>query len=466
MNKKYLKLKARRDALVAKRTQLLDEAGALLSGDGDLTEEIRSQVEAKQREAKSLVASIELVQTQLDELAQDEESRGIIAGRPDSDSRNLEDADDPEEEAPPTAGETRTRVESVPERNVPGINAARYVIALAASQRQLRTGRLTAASTIAEQRWGRQHPVTRALSVSDFASGGALMPDAFSMEFIELLRPASIFDALGPTPGSIVNGKLSAPGMTGGAVAAFMDEGSKIPKTEQTFGRVEDTVRKIGCHVPLNNEWLMNPTAQFEEMIRTDMLNAVAQTIDIACIRSDGTAGEVKGLRYWAASGSLIPFNASVSLANTRSDLGKMTLKLRKAKKGRLIKPAWILGPTAYEYLDNLADGNGNLVYANQLDGGKLKRYPYQVCDQLPENLGAGNESEAYLVDMADIVKAMDNQLRVESTSEGSFTDAGNQQVNAWENDMTLIRVIGFVGLIARRPEAIVVGTGVTWAPQ
>jgi HK97 family phage major capsid protein len=455
---RYLKLKARRDALTTQRNVLLDEVDALLTGEGELTDEVKAQAKAKQARAASLLDEQQLVQSQMDAHGESEESRGVMAGRPDGDTRT----ETPESDPPVTA--RSARVESVRAEEPPGLNAARYCMVLGRAQLAMRSGENVGAMQLARKQYGEGHPVTRALGVSNFESGGALLGE-FSQEIIELLRPASVFDQLGPTPGSIIDGKLSAPKVASGGSAYWMNEGGKIARTDMSFGQAADTERKIGCLLIMNNEWLRHPTRQHEQMVRDDLVASVAQAKDIAFIRSDGTGGEPKGLRHWAASSNIIPFNATVNLTNTRADLAKMTLKLRKQKKGRVIRPAWIYGPSAIEYLENLADSNGNLVYAAQIDSGKIKRKPFQVCDQLPEDLGGGgDESEIYLVDMADIVAAMSEEIRVESSSEASYTN-GSEQVSAWEHDQTVLRVISFAALIARRAESIVVGTGVKWTP-
>ncbi|HSF40313.1 MAG TPA: phage major capsid protein [Thermoanaerobaculia bacterium] len=464
---RYQRLKQRRDELTAQRNALLDAVDALLvPAEGEaagetraITDEVRSQITAKQAKAAELLRDIQLVQQQMDAHGESEESRGVVAGRPNGDSR---EAVEPEAEAEAPA--SRARVESVPEERIPGINAARYCMLLGRAQLAMRSGQPVAASQLARDQYGENHPVTRALGVSNFENGGALLGE-FSQEIIELLRPASVFDQLGPTPGSIINGKLSAPKVSAGGSAFWMEEGGQVQQTSTSFGQVGEAQRKIGCMLVMNNEWLRFPTRQYEQMVRDDLVASIAQAKDIAFIRSDGTAGEPKGLRYWAASANLIPFNATVNLANTRTDLGKMTLKLHTQKKGRVIRPAWIYGPSAIEYLENLADGNGNLVYAAQIASGQIKRRPFQVCDQLPEDLGGGgDESEIYLVDMADIVAAMSEEIRVETSSEASYT-SGSAQVSAWEHDQTVLRVITYAALIARRAESIVVGTAVKWTP-
>jgi HK97 family phage major capsid protein len=455
---KFKKLRAQRETLTLQRNALLDEVDRLL--EGEVTAEVESLTRSKQDEASAILRKLHLIQAQLDAHADSDESRGTITAHPDeADSR---EAVEPEPE--PERRERSPRVESVSEPRSPGLNAARWVMCLGRSQLALRSGEMLSAREISRQRYGEQHPVTRALSVSNFEAGGALLGE-FSQELIELIRPASVFDQLLPAQGSIINGKLSAPKMTAGGSAYWMDEGGQIQTTEQEFGSVAETQKKIGCLLVLNNEWLRYPTQQYETMVRDDLVASIAQAKDIALIRSKGLEGEPKGLRYWASSGNLIPFNATVNLANTRTDLGKMTLKLNTQKKGRVIRPAWIYGPSSIEYLENLADGNGNLVYAAQIAASAIKRRPFQVCNQLPEDLGVGgNESEIYLVDMADIVTATGDQIQVESSSEASYT-SGSSQVSAWEHDQTVLRVISYVAMIARRAESIVVGTGVKWTP-
>lgn len=306
--------------------------------------------------------------------------------------------------------------------------------------------------------------VAMALSASSGSAGGFLVPEAMSSEIIELLRPASVVRALNPLFMDLPNGNITMPGIAGGATASYVSEQANIPKSEVTFRQVKLVSKKLAALVPISNDLIRYPSQKTDMVVRDDCVAAVAQRSDLAFIRGDGTQDTPIGLRSLVQATNVFTANATVNLANVRSDLGKLMLALKNSNC-RFLRPGFMFSPRTEEFLMNLTDANGNLVYADQMDQGKLRRLPYKTTTQIPNNLGGGsNESEIYLVDFADFVIGDAFGIEISVSDVAAYHD-GTQLQAPFSRDETVVKVLTAHDCNLRQLASVAVLTGVTWTP-
>lgn len=350
------------------------------------------------------------------------------------------------EKAGPGLGEritVRAPEDQIPEDQRKGIRAAQWVRCVAATTLYARQGNPMNAGQVAEKLFGGDHPVTkaivRALGSDSLAAGGALVPTEFSTDLIELLRPASVVRRLNPTILPMDNGKLSIPKLTGGASASYVGENANIGKTEQTFGDLNLSAKKLGALVPISNDLIRRSSPQADMVVRDDVVAALAQRGDLAFIRGDGTGYTPRGLRSWTPTANAIPANATVNLANVTTDLNKLVNALEQADV-RMLRPGWLMAPRSKNYLMTVRDGNGNFAFRDEMLAGNLWGFPFGVTSQIPITLST-NKSEVYLVDFADFVIGESTNLLLDSSMEAAYYDGSAVQA-AFSRDQTVIRAI------------------------
>lgn len=352
------------------------------------------------------------------------------------------------------AAQNRT-IETRPEEK--GKKAARLIRAFIAGK-----GDPDRAAHFAKKSWG-DEAIAKALAEGTPEAGGYIVPPEYSTEIIELLRARAVVRQMGPTILPMSTNTIQIPKLTGGATANYIGENTNIPKTEQTFGQLTLTAKKLSALVPISNDLIRDSSPQADAVVRDDLVAALALREDIAFLRDDGTNNKPKGVRYWAHTDNVIAANATVNLANVTTDLGKLILALRKANV-RFIRPGWILGPTAENYLMTLRDANGNFAFKDEMLRGTLFGFPYRVSTQLPENLGAGaNESEIYFVDWADAIIGENMDLIIDVSREAAYHD-GTNVVSAFSLDQTVIKAITRHDFALRYDKSAAVLTGVTWS--
>lgn len=302
----------------------------------------------------------------------------------------------------------------------------------------------------------------KALSAGDAVGGGFLIREEYSSDFIELLRPMSAVRKLNPIIVPMDSGTLRMSGLAAGATGGYIGENNNIPKSEQSFRQLVASAKKLAVLTPVSNDLIRRNSAQADTVVRDDLVAGMATLSDVKFIRSPGSNGEPKGLKYWAKSTNKFNANATVNLANVTTDIGKAILKLME-NNSRMLRPGWIFAPRTFMYLFTVRDGNGNFVFRDELRGGTFFSYPFAVTSQIPVNLGGGtDESEVYFADFADVVIAEATQILLDASETAAYHDGANVQA-AFSLDQTVVRAIVEHDLVVRHEESIAVIEQVKW---
>ena len=333
-----------------------------------------------------------------------------------------------------------------------GLGFARIVRALVAAK-----GSPYVAAQIAENKFG-DKDVAKALAAGDASAGGFIVPDKYSSEIIELLRPMSVVRRSGALV-MPMEGSVDIPRLTAGTTATYIGENQNITKTEPTFGNLKATERKLAAIVPISNDLIRLSNPKADALVRDDLVASMAVTEDAYFLRGAGGGNSPKGIRYWALAGN-VAGSAGTSATNIETDL-KNLIQALESNNVRMIRPVWIMSPRTKNALWVLRDANGNLVFPEIRDG-KLWGYPVQTTNQVPTNLGGGTDSELYFADMADVVIAENAQIMIDVSDTAAYHD-GSNVVAAFSQDQTVIRAIARHDLVVRHDASVAVRTGVAY---
>ncbi len=337
-----------------------------------------------------------------------------------------------------------------------GLDFGRMALAVAASRGDPRRG-----AAWATRRFGGNSPVTRALAAGDAAAGGFMVDAKLIAEVIELLRPLSVVRRMGAYNPPLVGGNIAWPKVTSGIAADYIGENQNAPHTAATFGQLKLSARKIAALVPISNDLIRGSHGNADMAVRDELVGAIAKREDAAFIRDPGLGNSPKGLRYLAATSNVFAANGSVSLANVTVDLGKLVLALKNANV-RMLSPGWLMAPRTEQYLMMVRDTNGAFAFRAEMIAGKLWGYPFAATTQIPTDLGAGNESEIYFADFADVVIADVPNMKIEASSTAAYFD-GSTLKPAFSLDQTVIRAVAEHDMGLRHDVSVAVLTAVTW---
>jgi HK97 family phage major capsid protein len=309
---------------------------------------------------------------------------------------------------------------------------------------------------------GRRWPETaRALAASVATSGGFAVPQGYSGEVIESLKPLVAVRKLNPVTVSLKHGNYFSPRIAASSTVGYSQENTTIPATQPQFRALQLSARKMVALVPISNVLLRNSDPSADLIIRDDLTAVVSSVEDYYFIRGDGTQDTPRGLRYWALDSSNVFASSGTTIADIESDLSTMESALVNANV-RMLRPGWIMSPRTELYLRSLRDPSTTAIRAfpEMTTHGTLKGKPYATSTNVPINLGGGSQTEIYLADFADVVIG-ENPLIIDGSGAGLYTDSGNNTVSAFAQDQTLVRVISQHDLGMRHMQSVAVLTGV-----
>ncbi len=323
----------------------------------------------------------------------------------------------------------------VPEQPKKGVRAARWLRAMAACK-----GDTQAASKLALEKY-HDVEVSKALAESLFEGGGAIVPDEYVAEVVDLLTAQVVVRRLGAQPLPMNSGSLTMPFLSSGTSAYYVGENKNITVSEPEFGQLQLSAKKLAALVPISNDLLRDSSPAVDTIVRNDLVRTIGLREDLAFIRDDGTENKPKGMRHWAPTANV--FNrAGSTLANVISDLGKMVRLLEEADVP-MTNPGWIFTPRTKWFLLTLLDSNGNKVFWDEMMQGSLFTFPFATTTQIPNNLTSpqADTSEVYFADFASLIIGENTQLLVDVFPGGAYHD-GTNVVSGISSDQTVMRVL------------------------
>lgn len=277
----------------------------------------------------------------------------------------------------------------------------------------------------------------KALSSSDFTAGGALLEVEFAREVIEFLRAESVVMSLNPRVRQMPRGSVEIPKITEGATGTYVGENAPANVTEEEFGNLVLIRKKLNALVPISMDEIRFPTIDVDGTVRDDTIAALQERQDAAFIRDDGTLFTPKGLRFQVPPSNVIAAGAN-TLTGIEATLGNLELALRD-KNIKMRRPGWLMSPRTERRLKTIRTGvTENYAYREEMSRGLLNGFPYRVTTQIPEDLGAGTDTELYFCDFDNVVVGIAQTLVVES---GQFAyNEGGTVRSAFSRDQMVIK--------------------------
>lgn len=350
-----------------------------------------------------------------------------------------------------------------------GLNAARYVRALAAGK-----GHQHVALQIAKSWYdnGRKEfdSVIKSLEVSTFSGAGALVGDDISNEFTELLRTRVALRAAGVPVVTMPKGKLSMNYQTGSATGTYVAERQNIPISQPSVARMTMSAKKLAAIVPISNDLLaMAGDNLIDSFVRNDLIQVLSLRQDLAFIRGDGSSDTPKGMRFIVPDSNVFERSGggTTTTQTVIRDLGHAA-ELLESSNVPMLRPFWLFNARTKWFLMTLLDANSNHVFLDEMKGGTLMGYPFFTTNQIPNTLndsgaGTNDESEIYLADASSLIIGVTKNLQIENFPGGAYWD-GTQVISGISTDETVMRAIDEHDFGARyRGNEIAVIKGVDW---
>ena len=350
-----------------------------------------------------------------------------------------------------------------------GVRASRYVLGLLHAR--FNHVSMEKAAEWASHRFG-DDLVARALNSGITGEGGALIPQDFMADLIELLRASTAVRGANPMEVGMPMGNLTIPRLAGGATASYQNELDDIAVSQERFDDVNFVAKKLTAMVPVSNDLIRRSPIGVEEVVRDDLVQTIARREDLAFLRGDGTDKGPVGMRHLALPANVITVTAMPATPGPGDQLTAILAGASAAilalqnGMSRMIRPVWIMSPTVARFISTARDQVGGFYFKDEMARGMFEGYPVRLTQQIPTNLVLTTytkASEIYFVDMADFVIADTYNVVVDASDVAAYND-GVSMVSAFQRDQSLFRVIAEHDVNMRHLQSLVVLLTQDWA--
>ena len=148
------------------------------------------------------------------------------------------------------------------------------------------------------------------------ATGAALIATVVRDDLlIDPLRAATVLAGLGATYLTGLTGNLSVPRIASGTSTGWFAEDAPIPDTSITTDSVPLSVKHVGAITEYSRTMLLNSSADVDQLLRNDLMRALAVEIDRAALMGSGGGIVPRGVT--STPGVVkVPFGDALSWAN------------------------------------------------------------------------------------------------------------------------------------------------------
>ena len=299
----------------------------------------------------------------------------------------------------------------------------------------------------------------KALSATNPAAGGYLIPEIYLDQIIELLYSKTVIFELGAQKVPMANGNLNIPKMTGGARATWGGEARKIAKTQPTYGNIRLSAKRLEAIVPQTRELLMSTNYSADQLFANDLTRRMELGLDFGAMFGKG--GEFQPLGVFADKE--VEHVDAKTLGNTdlSSAEGAITADFPVYIRSKVLaknvddnKLGWAFNSVLEGYLMNMKTTTGAYIYRDEMNSGKLLGFPYRVSNQITTD-GTGLTELAF-GNWADLLVGEQMGLETYTTLDGSWTDEDGVQHNAFEENLAATRALMYVDIAARHKESFI----------
>lgn len=283
------------------------------------------------------------------------------------------------------------------------------------------------------------------------ADGGFTVPIAFSPDYIKALYANTILEKLGVRKVPMPNGNLSIPKMTAKASAYWIGEANKITPSQASYGEVNLKAKKLAALTPISNDLLRYNAVGIDGWIADDLMQNAKVALDETFLNGTGTSHTPLGLKNVSGVQTWTP--ASGTALSVKTPTG-MIAKLKQANIP-MDNVKWLLNPIGESWLEDLAFASGPFAFPS-LDNGKLKGYDFIESATVGYDTTSTPTADFWVGDWSQFLWGVGYDISVEMSREGTFDDGNGNTISAFQNDLTLVRLITEHDFNVRHAEAFV----------
>lgn len=303
----------------------------------------------------------------------------------------------------------------------------------------------------------------KALSATNPAGGGFLIPEVYLDQIIEMLYSKTVIFELGAQKVPMPSGNLNLPKMTSGARASWGGEQRKIAKTQPAYGNIKMSAKRLAAIIPQTRELLMSTNFSADAMFANDLTRRMELGLDFGGMFGTGTEFQPLGITNDKEIEKLDA--RKVNNEDIASADGKITADFPVVVRSKVLDKnvddrnlGWTFNSILEGHFMNMKTSTGAYIYREEMATGKLLGFPYKVSNQIPTN---GGYTEAIFGNWADMLIGEQLGLETYTTLDGSWVDEEGAQHNAFDENLAATRALMYVDIATRHKESFLHCTGI-----
>jgi len=285
------------------------------------------------------------------------------------------------------------------------------------------------------------------------STGGFLIPQQLSSEFIDPLYAGTFLDKIGLSKYPMPNGSLD---LGRGATSGSFSWGGENPvndKTGMTFDLVKLSAKKGSAYVPISNSLLRYSPAAVQGIVSNDLQEVYADAINTAALYGTGTASQPKGvtnvtgIQTLGTSGTALTANIPVDM-----------VALLEQANVKMLKPFWIMSPKMKSWIKNLKTTAAAYIYRDEMNKDKtIEAIPFIATTLSSYTDTSTDYADLWLADWAYFAWGVGRDMELTMSKEATYV-SGGVTYSAFQRDETVIKILSDLDFAVKQPKAFVHG--------
>ena len=206
--------------------------------------------------------------------------------------------------------------------------------------------------------------VYNVLSIGTDSEGGYLAPDEYQKTLVQALEEENIFRKLARRIATD-SGERKIPVVATKGTAAWMDENSAYPESDDTFGQISIGAHKLGTMIKVSEELLNDSVFDVPAYISREFARRIGAAEEDAFINGDGK-GKPTGILA-ATGGAEVGVTAAAADKITADELIDLFYSLRAPYRRKAV---WLLNDATVKAIRKLKNNNGDYIWQPSLTAG------------------------------------------------------------------------------------------------
>ena len=247
----------------------------------------------------------------------------------------------------------------------------------------------------------------RDLTVGTASAGGNLVgTDHLGDQFVDALRARLVFSELGARFMTGLRGDVAIPKLATGVSAGFVAENGATSEVNAVFSQITMSPKSLGAFSDVSRLLMIQSDPSVEQIVRDDLLNAIAQKIEDVAIEGGGS-NEPTGIIGTAGIGSVaIGTNGGALTWDAITDLVKEVEVDNAAINGNSL--AYLTNPKVKSHMASTPKvASTDSVMLMDAPWNSLYGYDLAVTNNVPSDLTKGTLSTASAMIYGDFSQLM-----------------------------------------------------------